>query len=131
MKSVSWVLSALTAGILLVTTAWAGNIEARFGNTVVATAPDGTVTKFHYDKAGTFNVTSTQPGKPTISTRGKWRIEGANVCLTAEAAVGPFEAGKERCVPLMGDKVGDTWKSKSVGADGKPVDVDVTIVAGQ
>ena len=131
MKSLTIVLSALTAGALFITSAWAGNIEARFGNTVVATAPDGTVTKFHYDKAGTFTVTSTQPGKPAINTKGKWRIDGANVCLTAEAAVGPFEAGKERCVPLVGDKLGDTWKSKSMGADGKPVDVDVTIIAGQ
>jgi len=131
MKIMTRTLATAAATIMLVGAAWAGNIEARFGNTVVAKAPDGTVTKFHYDKAGTFTVTSEQPGKPAVNTKGKWRVEGDKVCLTAEAAVGPFEANKERCVPLSGDKVGDTWKSKSLGADGKPVDVDVTIVAGQ
>lgn len=131
MKKIARTIAMSAAALLLAGAAWAGNIEARFGNTVVAKAPDGTVTKFHYDKAGTFTATSEQPGKPAVSTKGKWRVDGANVCLTAEASFGPFEAGKERCVPLMGDKVGDTWKSKSIGADGKPVDVDVSIVAGQ
>jgi hypothetical protein len=131
MKIMTRTLATAAAAIMLVGAAWAGNIEARFGNTVVAKAPDGTVTKFHYDKAGTFTVTSEQPGKPAVSSNGKWRKDGDKVCLTADKTFGPFEAGKERCVPLMGDKVGDTWKSKSVGADGKPVDVDVTIVAGQ
>lgn len=131
MKKITRTIAMSAAALLLAGAAWAGNIEARFGNTVVAKAPDGTVTKFHYDKAGTFTATSEQPGKPAVSTKGKWRVDGANVCLTADATFGPFEAGKERCVPLMGDKVGDTWKSKSIGADGKPVDVDVSIVAGQ
>ena len=58
-------------------------------------------------------------------------VDGANVCLTADETFGPFEKAKERCVPLNGDKVGDSWKSKSVDAAGKPVDVDVSIVAGQ
>ncbi|MEQ1755023.1 MAG: hypothetical protein ABL973_12920 [Micropepsaceae bacterium] len=131
MKTFTRVFATAAAAIMLAGAAWAGNMEARYGNTVVATAPDGTVTKFHYDKAGTFTVTSTQPGKPATSSKGKWRVDGDKVCLTAEATFGPFEAGKERCVPLMGDKVGDTWKSKGMSADGKPVDVDVTIVAGQ
>ena len=131
MKTFTRVFATAAAAILLAGAAWAGNMEARYGNTVVAKAPDGSVTKFHYDKAGTFTVTAEQPGKPPVSTKGKWRVEGDKVCLTAEASFGPFEAGKERCVPLMGDKVGDTWKSKGMGADGKPVDVDVTIVAGQ
>ncbi|MEQ1864189.1 MAG: hypothetical protein ABL996_06000 [Micropepsaceae bacterium] len=130
MKTFTRFLTAAAACALIAGTAWAGNIEARIGNTVVAKAPDGTVTKFHYAKPDTFTVTVEQPGKPAVNTKGKWRVDGASVCLTAEASFGPFEAGKERCVPLNGDKVGDTWKSKSLGADGKPVDVDVTIVAG-
>lgn len=131
MSSITRAFAATAATVLLVAAAWAGNMEARYGNTVVAKAPDGTVTKFHYNKDGTFAASSQQPGKPAVNTKGKWRVQGDQVCLTPEAAIGPFEASKERCVPLMGDKVGDTWKSQSVGADGKPVAVDVTIVAGQ
>jgi hypothetical protein len=131
MKTLSRILATAAVGALFVGAAWAGNIEARFGNTVVAKAPDGTVTKFHYAKPDTFTVTIEQPGKPAVNTKGKWRVDGANVCLTAETTFGPFEAKKERCVPLNGDKVGDSWKSKSVDAAGKPVEVDVSIVAGQ
>ncbi len=131
MKSISRILTAAAAGMLFVGAAWAGNIDARFGNTVVAKAPDGTVTKFHYDKPDTFTATIEQPGKAAVNASGKWRVDGSNVCLTATTAFGPFEANKERCVPLNGDKVGDTWKSKSIDATGKPVDVDVSIVAGR
>ena len=131
MKTLSKIFAAATAVLLLAVTAWAGNMDARFGNTVVAKAPDGTVTKFHYEKDGTFTAKVEQPGKPAQNAKGKWRQDGDKLCITSEATFGPFEAGKERCVPLMGDKVGDTWKSKSLDASGKPVDVDVTIVAGR
>ena len=131
MKAFSRILTVAATTALLIGTAWAGNIEARFGNTVVATAPDGTVTKFHYDKPDTFTATVEQPGKPVVKASGKWRIDGANVCLTSDTSFGPFEANKERCVPLNGDKVGDSWKAKSLDAAGKPVDVDVAIVAGR
>jgi hypothetical protein len=131
MKALTRALTAAAAGALLIGTAWAGNIDARFGNTVVAKAPDGTVTKFHYDKPDTFTATIEQPGKPTVNAKGKWRVDGDKVCLTSDTAFGPFEANKERCVPLMGDKAGDSWKSKSLDAAGQPVDVDVSIVAGR
>lgn len=131
MKTLSKLLTAATAAAFLAGAALAGNMEARFGNTVVAKAADGTVTKFHYEKEGTFTAMIEQPGKPAVTAKGKWRQDGDKVCLTSDTAFGPFEANKETCVPLMGDKVGDTWKSKSVDAAGKPVDVDVSIVAGR
>lgn len=131
MKTLSKIVMTTAAAMLVAVTAWAGDMNARFGNTVVAKAPDGTVTKFHYEKDGTFTAAIDQPGKPAQNAKGKWRQDGDKVCLTSDTTFGPFEAGKERCVPLMGDKVGDTWKSKSLDAAGKPVDVDVTIVAGR
>lgn len=130
MKTVTRILAAAFVAALA-GTAWAGNIDARIGNTVVAKAPGGTVTKFHYDKPDAFTATIEQPGQPVVKAKGKWRVDGTNVCLTSDTAFGPFEANKERCVPLMGDKVGDTWKAKSLDAAGKPVDVDVTIVQGR
>jgi len=130
MKTLTRIVATLVAGAFLIGAAWAGNMAARIGNTVVATAPDGTVTKFWYKADGTFTAKVAQPGKPVVDTKGKWRQDGDKLCITSEAAFGPFEANKERCVPLMGDNVGDKWKSQSLGADGKPVEVDVTIVAG-
>ena len=131
MKTLSRILASAAVGALFIGAAWAGNIEARIGNTVVAKAPDGTVTKFHYAKPDTFTVAIEQPGKPAVNAKGKWRVDGDKVCLTADTTFGPFEKDKERCVPLNGDKVGDTWKSKSKDAAGKDVEVDVSIVAGQ
>jgi YD repeat-containing protein len=131
MKALSKILISAAAAMLFAAAAWAGSMEARFGNTVVASAPDGTVTKFHYDKAGTFTATIAQPGKPAVNAKGKWRQDGDKLCITSDTAFGPFEANKESCVPLMGDKVGDKWKSKSKDAAGNVVDVDVTIVAGK
>src|SRR5262245_1157178 len=101
MSALTRILISAAAALLLAGAAWAGNMEARFGNTVVATAPDGTVTKFHYDKAGTFTATITQPGKPAVTAKGKWRQDGDKLCLTSDTAFGPFEANKEACVPLM------------------------------
>jgi hypothetical protein len=124
-------LIVLSASVLLATAAWAGNMDARIGNTVVAKAPDGTVTKFYYEKGGSFTATIEEPGKPTATVKGKWRQDGDKLCVTSEAAFGPFEANKERCLPLLGDKVGDTWKSKGRDAAGNEVDVVVTIVAGR
>ena len=110
---------------------WAGNIEARFGNTIVAKAADGTVTKVWYNKDKTLAAKIEAPGKPAVDSKGVWRVEGDKVCITADAAFGPFEANKERCVPLNGDKVGDSWKSKAKDGAGKEIDMEVSIVSGQ
>ena len=131
MRTMTKSLTIALAGTFLAGAAWAGNMDARFGNTVVAKAPDGTVTKFHYDKPDSFTAAIAAPGQQVVNAKGKWRVDGTNVCLTSDTAFGPFEVNKERCVPLMGDKVGDSWKGKSLDAAGKPVDVDVSIVAGR
>ena len=109
---------------------WAGNMDVRFGNTVVAKSSDGTVTKVWYDKDKTMAVEVEAPGKPAVTSKGMWRVDGDKVCITAETAFGPFEANKERCIPLNGDKVGDSWKMKSKDAAGKDTDVEVSIVSG-
>jgi hypothetical protein len=106
-------------------------MEARFGNTVLAKAADGTTTKFHYEKDGTFTAVIEQTGQPQVTAKGKWRQDGDQLCLTSDTTFGPFEANKEACVPMTGDKVGDSWKSKSRDAAGNVVDVDVSIVAGR
>jgi hypothetical protein len=109
---------------------WAGNLEARFGNTVVAKTSDGTVTKVWYAKDNTLTARVEAPGKPAATGKGKWRKDGDKVCFTYDSSFGMFEANKERCVPVSGDKVGDSWKLKTKDAAGKEIDVEVSIVAG-
>ncbi len=128
-------ITRLAAAAALLTTlflapAFAGNMEVRFGNTVVATYPDGSTTKFFYNKDGTFTGKLTQAGKDS-NTAGKWRVDGANICITAQTTFTIFEAGKERCVPLNGDKVGDKWQVTTKDPSGKDTTVNVTIVAGR
>lgn len=131
MRTITRILTTAMVSTLFVAVAWAGSMEGRFGNTVVVKSSDGTTTKVFYDKPDTFKVTVEQPGKPTVNSKGKWRVDGDKVCLTAETSFGAFEANKERCVPLMGDKVGDTWKSTGKDATGKDVVSDASIVAGR
>ena len=129
------VITRLAAAVAILATlfvgpALAGSMEVRFGNTVVATYPDGSTSKFFYNKDGTLTAKYTQSGKVTDTT-GKWRVDGVNVCITVQAAMTIFEAGKERCVPLNGDKVGDKWTIPLKDTSGKDITVNVTIVAGR
>lgn len=130
MKLLKGVVLTGLATALLAGAAWAGNMEARFGNTVVAKLSNGDVSKLYYNADNTFTADATQGGAET-KTKGTWRQDGDNLCITSEAAFGAFEAGKERCVPLQGDKVGDSWQSKFPGPDGAEMTLDVSIVAGR
>lgn len=131
MKTLTRILATAAASAFFIGAAWAGSMDARFGNTVLAKAPDGTTTKFLYDKPDTFTAKIEQTGKPAVDAKGKWRVDGDKLCITSETAFGPFEANKERCVPLMGDKAGDKWQTTSKDAAGKDVTVDISIVAGR
>ncbi len=124
------VAASVTAAILF-GSALAGNMDARFGNTVVATNPDGSTVKFYYNADKTFTVKAEAGGKTLLESKGAWRQDGENVCLTSEAPFGPFEAGKERCVPLMGDKVGDSWETPGKDAQGNDIKIKIEIVAGR
>jgi hypothetical protein len=131
MKIFTHLLAAALASLLFVGTAFAGSMDARFGNTVVATYPDGTTLKFYYNADKTFAAKTEKGGAVLAETTGTWRVDGANVCLTVAKTFGPFEGGKERCIPLMGDKVGDSWPSKVQDASGNVTDITVAIVAGR
>jgi hypothetical protein len=124
-------IAAAFAGLVLFGSAFAGNMDARYGNTVVATYPDGSTTKFYYNADKTFTVKAEKDGKVLAESKGTWRQDGDKLCLTAETTFGPFEAGKERCVPLMGDKVGDSWPTPGKDANGNDITINVKIVAGR
>ncbi len=131
MKLANKIAVAIAAGVLMFGTAFAGSMAPRFENTVVAKAPDGSVTKFYYDKAGTVSATVEAGGKVVLQSKGTWRQDGANVCLTLVPGFGPFETGKERCIPLQGDKIGDTWTTPTKDSMGMDATVTVTIVKGR
>jgi hypothetical protein len=124
------VVAGATTG-LLIGAALAGSMEARFGNTVVATSTTGITTKVFYNADNTVTVSITPKEGAATETRGTWRQDGTNICVTPEAAFGPFEAGKENCIPLQGDKIGDTWETKAKNAQGVEQTTTVTIVAGR
>jgi hypothetical protein len=124
-------ISVALAGLVSLGIAFAANVEARYGNTVVATYPDGTVTKFYYNADKTFTAKVEKDGNVMAETKGTWRLDAANICLTSESTFGPFEAGKERCVPLMGDKAGDSWSLPGKDAKGNDITITVKIVAGR
>jgi hypothetical protein len=118
------ILSALSMS------AFAGSMDARIGNTVVATNPDGSTVKFYYNADNTFTAKAEAGGKTLLESKGTWRQDGDNLCLTSDTTFGPFEAGKERCVPLMGEKVGDKWETPGKDAEGNDISIKVEIVAG-
>jgi hypothetical protein len=116
---------------LLIGAAFAGSMEARYGNTVVATASNGTTTKVYYNADNTLTASITPKDGAATEAKGSWRLDGATICITADTAFGPFAAGAETCIPLQGDKVGDNWETKAKDAQGVEVVTKVTIVAGR
>mgnify|MGYP003651402197 FL=1 len=123
--------SVFAAAMLASLPSLAGSMEPRFGNTMIASRPDGTVMKLYYnaDKSFTGNI---QPaGAPmTISINGTWRQDGDKLCV--QPAAGPGGAmPPESCAELKGDHVGDTWETTVKGLDGEPVVQTVTIVKGR
>lgn len=131
MKLFSGLFAAGISGLVLVSSAFAGSMDARFDNTVVATSPDGSIVKFYYNADNTFTAKAEMGGKTVLESQGAWRQDGDTVCLTAETAFGPFEAGKERCVPLAGEKVGDSWETPGKDAQGNDITITVAIVEGR
>ncbi|MGV8996811.1 MAG: hypothetical protein ACOH12_07695 [Parvibaculaceae bacterium] len=114
--------------------AFAGHIEARFGNTMLATRPSGTTMKLWYNKDHTYTGELQAAGAPMVMvTSGKWRVDGDKVCVAPDNPPGSEAAPKrpETCAPLKGDKVGDTWETQVKDIDGKSVTQTVAIVKGR
>lgn len=131
MKFITLVAAGAALSAMLCGTAFAASMEARFGNTMLGTRPDGTVLKIFYNKDHTFSGELTPPGSTTpLVAKGTWRIEGKNLCLTPLA--GPDgKPSRESCALLKGDKVGDKWQTEVRGPDGQPVVQTVEIVKGR
>lgn len=121
---------AFVALVAAATPVLAASMEPRFGNTMQATRPDGTVLKLYYNRDHTFSGEIVQPGAPApFEAKGTWRLDGDRLCVMAEGPAG--KPGRESCAVLKGDKVGDKWQSTVQGTDGKPVTQSVEIVKGR
>jgi hypothetical protein len=111
--------------------AFAANMEARFGNTMLGMRPDGTILKLYYNADHSFSGEITPAGSPTsFEAKGTWKLKGDKLCVTPEGGPGGAK-GKESCALLKGDKVGDKWETTVQGTDGKPVVQSVEIVKGR
>lgn len=85
-------------------------------NTVVATAANGAVLKFHFNPGGAYTM---KAGDQTVT--GAWTVENGQFCLTPQG-------GEKSCSPHNASrKVGDTWSV--TGGDG--VAYSVTVTAGR
>lgn len=87
---------------LVCTTALAGPLDSRFGNTTITKDTQGNETHLYYAADGT--LTGKQNGQ---AFKGTWKINGGTVCLTFD----PVPAGvtNPTCVPVSEHKIGDTW----------------------
>lgn len=127
-----WRLSFIVAAASMVALpAFAASMEPRFGNTMLGTRPDGTVMKLYYNRDHTFSGEITPPHSTAVfEAKGKWWLDGKNLCVQQELPEGQGEAPKS-CAELKGDKVGDKWQTTVHGADGKPEVQSVEIVKGR
>ncbi|MDO8288961.1 MAG: hypothetical protein Q7T44_07060 [Parvibaculum sp.] len=128
------VAAIIAAGAAVALPAFAGNIEARFGNTMLATRPSGTVMKLWYNKDHTFTGEFQPAGAPmTFQTSGTWRVDGDNICVQPDNPPGTTNETKapESCALLKGDKVGDKWETTIKDIDGTSVVQTVEIIKGR
>lgn len=123
---------AVSASIAL--PALAGNVEARFGNTMLATRPSGTTMKLWYNKDHSFTGELQPAGAPmAFQMSGQWRVNGDKICVLPDNPPGTTSDKKpaESCAPLKGDKAGDKWETTVKDIDGKSVVQTVEIVKGR
>lgn len=88
-------------------------VAAAFGNTVVATYPDGRLQRIWLRADGTYDAVGRR-GKPSS---GKWTLKADKVCLKQSS---PFRAPISYCTPFpAGEGVGATWTGKDIS--GTPI----------
>ena len=81
-------------------------MASRYGNTVVAKTADGKEAgRTYYDADGKYTRKT-----PAGETKGTWKIDGANICLT-QTEPAPPAGTAAACLPFPGaKKVGDSWE---------------------
>jgi hypothetical protein len=107
---------ALSAGVAL-----ADNLAGYYGNTVVITGPDGSVSKARIKADGTYETT--RPDGSVAKGTWAWK-DDKTACFTQVTP--PAAAGQPNplCLPIDAHKVGDSWSVKA--PDGKETKYSMT-----
>lgn len=131
MKTFTLFASVAALAAAFAAPAFAASMEARFGNTMLGTRPDGTTIKMYYNKDHSFTGELHPGGSQTVyEAKGTWKLVGGKLCVTPAGGTAEHPA-PESCAALKGSKVGDTWQTEVPGTDGKPVVQTVEIVKGR
>ncbi|HEX7776800.1 MAG TPA: hypothetical protein VF449_09760 [Parvibaculum sp.] len=131
MKSVVFAVAVSLGAVFAAAPAFAASMEARFGNTMLATRPDGTTIKMYYNKDHSFTGEMAPGGSQAVyEAKGTWRLSGDKLCVTPAGGTAEHKA-PEVCAPLKGSRVGDKWQSEVPTPDGKTVVQTVEIVKGR
>lgn len=108
MTSILRLVTAAAAAALLSTAAFASDMDAYFGGTLVMKDSKGVeMSRSQFNQDGTYTTTR-KNGK---NSAGKWRMQGAAICTTEGAS------DEEDCVDLQlgGKKAGDAWSVSNGG----------------
>ncbi|MES1991381.1 MAG: hypothetical protein V4441_10580 [Pseudomonadota bacterium] len=118
-----FILSVLSAAPAL-----AANMDIRFANTVEGLRPDETKIRLFFNADKTFTGTAKPHGGfLSFDFSGTWRMDGDKLCVLQTEGRGK-NLDIEKCDPLQGDKIGDTWKVMVSDQDDKPVEQTMTII---
>jgi hypothetical protein len=104
MTRFSTIACVTVAGALVATpVASAADLSGYFGNTVVCSSADGTMTKVWITDGGKYTI-----NRGTGDIKGTWVASGDTACFT-ETDPAPPAGTKAFCPPAGAHKVGDTW----------------------
>jgi hypothetical protein len=96
------------------------DVAAAFGNTVLATYPDGRNQRIWLKEDGAYEAVGRRGGRSS----GKWKLKGEKVCLKQSR---PFPAPFSYCTAFpAGGGVGATWTGKDMAG----VPIRLTLVPG-
>lgn len=92
-------------------------IESAYGNTLMATMPNGRVARYYFDPDGTYML---ETGAGTL-VRGQYEVEGDQICRTPTG-------GERACAHFAPNmRVGQSWRQTT--ADG--MQYEVTLLPGR
>lgn len=92
-------------------------MRSAYGNTIVVTAANGAVLRYHFNADGSFDFVT--PDNQTVT--GAYTVANDQICITPQG-------GQPACTQYVGEKnLGDSWTQ--MASDGSQI--SVSLVAGR